>query len=126
MTLDFSKLQGLVPAVVQEHSSKRVLMLAFMNEEAFQHTVKTGFATFFSRSRQKLWSKGESSGHRLAVKGIFVDCDNDTILLRVEMFGPGVCHAGYHSCFFRRLVGGEWMESEIKTFDPASVYREAK
>ncbi len=122
MNLDFAKLQGVVPAVVQDHKSGRVLMLGFMNEEAFQHTVSTGFATFFSRSRQKLWLKGESSGHRLVVKEMFTDCDQDTVLLKVEALGPGVCHAGYESCFFRRLDEGRWVESEAKSYDPDAVY----
>jgi len=126
MNLDFAKLQGVVPAVVQDHRSARVLMLGFMNEEAFRRTVETGFATFFSRSRQKLWLKGESSGHRLVVKEIFTDCDEDTVLLKVESLGPGVCHAGYESCFFRRLADGEWSESEAATYDPAVVYGGAK
>ena len=126
MNLDFAKLQGVVPAVVQDHASGRVLMLGFMNEEAFRHTVATGFATFFSRSRQKLWLKGESSGHKLVVKEMFTDCDADTVLLKVEALGPGVCHAGYESCFFRRLEDGEWIESEAATYDPAAVYGGAK
>jgi phosphoribosyl-AMP cyclohydrolase len=122
MNLNFAKLQGVVPAVVQDHISGRVLMLGFMNEEAFRRTVDSGFATFFSRSRQKLWLKGESSGHRLVVKEIFADCDDDTVLLKVEALGPGVCHAGYESCFSRRLVDGSWHEAEAKTFDSAAVY----
>jgi len=126
MNLDFAKLQGVVPAVVQDHRSGRVLMLGFMNEEAFRQTVETGFATFFSRSRQQLWLKGESSGHTLVVKEIFTDCDEDTVLLKVEALGPGVCHAGYESCFFRQLTGGEWSESEAATYDPAEVYGGAK
>ena len=126
MNLDFAKLQGVVPAIVQDHISGRVLMLGFMNEEAFQRTVESGFATFYSRSRQKLWLKGESSGHRLVVKEIFTDCDDDTVLLKVEALGPGVCHAGYASCFSRRLVDGTWQEAEPKTFDPAAVYGGAK
>ncbi len=126
MKLDFVKLQGVVPAVVQDHRSGRVLMLGFMNEEAFQRTVETGFATFFSRSRQKLWCKGESSGHCLVVKEIFTDCDDDTVLLKVEALGPGVCHAGYESCFSRRLADGQWQEAEPKTFDPVAVYGGAK
>ncbi len=126
MNLDFAKLQGVVPAIIQDHQSGRVLMLGFMNEEAFQRTVTTGFATFFSRSRQKLWLKGESSGHRLAVKEIFLDCDDDTLLLKVEMLGPGVCHAGYESCFFRRFDDGVWRVSEPTTYDPNAVYGGAK
>ncbi len=122
MTLDFSKLDGLIPAVIQDHASGRVLMVGFMNEEAFHKTIETGFATFFSRSRNKLWLKGESSGHRLLVKEIATDCDEDCLLVKVEALGPGVCHAGYKSCFFRRLENGQWQESETKAYDPNSVY----
>jgi len=122
MNLDFSKLDGLLPAVIQDHATGRVLMLGFMNEEAFRKTVETGFATFHSRSRQKLWMKGESSGHRLVVKEISTDCDSDSVLLKVEALGPGVCHNGYQSCFYRRLENGAWVESETRTYDPGSVY----
>lgn len=122
MQLDFKKLDGLIPAVIQDHQSGRVLMVGFMNEEAFQKTVETGFATFFSRSRNKLWLKGESSGHRLVVKEISTDCDLDTVLVKVEAQGPGVCHEGYESCFFRRLENGGWKISEERTYDPAKVY----
>jgi len=122
MNLDFSKLDGLVPAVIQDAASGRVLMLGFMNEEAFRKTVETGFATFFSRSRNKLWLKGESSGHRLVVREISTDCDQDAVLLKVEALGPGVCHEGYESCFFRRLADGAWQISDRRTYDPAAVY----
>jgi phosphoribosyl-AMP cyclohydrolase len=122
MNLDFSKMDGLLPAVIQDHLSGRVLMLGFMNEEAFQKTVETGFATFFSRSRNKLWLKGESSGHRLVVKSISTDCDQDAVLVQVEALGPGVCHNGYQSCFYRMLTDGAWRESEQQTYDPAKVY----
>jgi phosphoribosyl-AMP cyclohydrolase len=122
MELDFSKLDGLVAAVIQDHQSGRVLMVGFMNEEAFSKTVETGYATFFSRSRNKLWLKGETSGHRLVVKEISTDCDRDALLLKVEALGPGVCHEGYESCFFRRLDRGEWKESEPRTYDPHTVY----
>ncbi len=122
MNLDFGKLDGLIPAVIQDHASGRVLMVGFMNEEAFRRTVETGFATFYSRSRQKLWMKGESSGHRLAVKDISTDCDQDALLVRVEALGPGVCHEGYQSCFYRRYNGGEWVESEARSYDPKAVY----
>src|SRR5271155_536964 len=108
MELDFSKLDGLVAAVIQDHQTGRVLMVGFMNEEAFRRTVETGYATFFSRSRNKLWLKGESSGHRLAVKSIATDCDQDALLIEVEALGPGVCHEGYESCFFRKLEAGDW------------------
>ncbi|MBI1896835.1 MAG: phosphoribosyl-AMP cyclohydrolase [Acidobacteria bacterium] len=122
MKLDFSKLDGLVPAVIQDQASGRVLMVGFMNEEAFRRTVQTGYATFFSRSRNKLWMKGESSGHRLAVKEISTDCDRDCLLLKVDALGPGVCHEGYRSCFFRSLQDGEWLECDERAFDPQAVY----
>ncbi len=122
MNLDFGKLGGLVPAVIQDHSSGRVLMLGFMNEEAFRRTVETGFATFYSRSRNKLWMKGETSGHRLVVKEISTDCDRDTLLFRVEPLGAGVCHEGYRSCFFRTLHQGEWVVAEEPSYDPSQTY----
>ena len=122
MQLDFTKLDGLVAAVIQDHATSRVLMVGFMNEEAFRKTVETGFATFYSRSRNKLWLKGETSGHRLVVKEISTDCDRDAVLLKVEALGPGVCHEGYQSCFFRRLEGGQWKVSEPQTYDPTAVY----
>jgi phosphoribosyl-AMP cyclohydrolase len=122
MELDFSKLNGLVTAVVQDHKTGRVLMVGFMNEEAFRKTVETGFVTFFSRSRNKLWLKGETSGHRLVVKEIATDCDRDALLIKAESLGPGVCHEGYQSCFFRRLEDGAWVESEPRAYDPAAVY----
>ena len=122
MELDFQKSDGLVTAVIQDHVSGRVLMVGFMNEEAFRKTVETGFATFYSRSRRKLWLKGETSGHRLVVKEISTDCDRDAVLVRVEALGPGVCHNGYQSCFYRRLEKGRWVESEARTYDPDAVY----
>jgi phosphoribosyl-AMP cyclohydrolase len=122
MNLDFEKSGGLVTAVIQDHSSGRVLMVGFMNEEAFRKTVESGFATFWSRSRQKLWLKGESSGHRLAVQEIAVDCDRDAVLVKVQAQGPGVCHEGYESCFFRRLDSGEWKVADQRTYDPHAVY----
>ncbi len=122
MNLDFSKADGLVTAVIQDHASGRVLMVGYMNEEAFRRTVESGFATFYSRSRQKLWLQGETSGHRLVVKSIATDCDCDAVLVEVEALGPGVCHEGYQSCFFRRLENGEWKISEQQTYDPAAAY----
>ena len=102
--MDFTKLGGLVPAIVQDDRSGEVLMVGFMNEAALDRTRDTGFATFFSRSRQKLWMKGETSGNKLAVKDILVDCDDDTVLLKVERLGDGnVCHTGERTCFFRKL-----------------------
>ena len=102
--MDFTKLDGLVPAIIQDDESGEVLMVGFMNEEALARTRETGYATFFSRSRQKLWMKGETSGNKLAVKTIFVDCDDDTVLLKVKRLGDGnVCHTGERTCFFREL-----------------------
>ena len=122
MDLDFQKSDGLVTAVIQDHATGRVLMVGFMNEEAFRKTVETGFATFYSRSQRKLWLKGETSGHRLAVKDIATDCDRDAVLVRVEALGPGVCHNGYQSCFYRKWEGGRWVASEARTYDPEAVY----
>ena len=122
MTLDFSKESGLAPAVIQDRVTGRVLMVGYMNEEAFRMTVETGVVTFYSRSRKKLWIKGETSGHKLIVKEIATDCDSDAVLVKVEALGPGVCHEGYASCFFRTLEGGEWKISEQRTYDPKSVY----
>ncbi|HLH39750.1 MAG TPA: phosphoribosyl-AMP cyclohydrolase [Bryobacteraceae bacterium] len=122
LKLDFTKLGGLLPAVVQDSASRRVLMVGFMNEEAFRRTLSTGYATFYSRSRNKIWVKGESSGHRLTVKAIETDCDGDCLLLHVDAAGPGVCHEGYESCFFRSFDGGGWQIREPQTYDPAAVY----
>ncbi|HVB88207.1 MAG TPA: phosphoribosyl-AMP cyclohydrolase [Candidatus Dormibacteraeota bacterium] len=122
MELDFSKLGGLIATVIQDRKSGRVLMLGFMNGEAFRQTVETGYATLFSRSRNRLWIKGETSGHRLVVTEICTDCDRDAILLKVDALGPGVCHEGYESCFFRRLDAGKWVESEPRAYDPSTVY----
>jgi phosphoribosyl-AMP cyclohydrolase len=122
MDLDYTKLDGLVAAVIQDHQTGRVLMVGFMNQEAFQRTVDTGYAVFYSRSRNKLWLKGESSGHRLVVKEISTDCDRDAVLVKVEALGPGVCHEGYESCFFRKLEGGAWKITDQQTYDPNVVY----
>ncbi len=103
--MDFTKLDGLIPAIVQDEDNDEVLMVGFMNAEALAETRRTGFATFFSRTRGKLWTKGETSGNRLAVQRILVDCDEDTVLLRVTRLGDGnVCHTGERSCFFKDLT----------------------
>jgi phosphoribosyl-AMP cyclohydrolase len=103
--MDFDKMGGLVPAVVQDETSGEVLMVGFMNREALDVTRRTGFATFFSRTRNTLWTKGETSGNKLAVRRILVDCDDDTVLLRVERLGDGnVCHTGERTCFYRDLA----------------------
>jgi len=113
---------GLIPAVIQEKHSGKVLMLGYMNAEAYQQTLKTGYVTFFSRSRNKLWTKGETSGHRLQVREVRVDCDQDALLIQADLAGPGCCHLGYKSCFFRKLTrGGEEIILE-REFDPKEVY----
>src|SRR5579863_1802163 len=123
MDLDFDKLNGLLPAVIQDAGTGEVLMLGFMNAEAYASTQASGEVTFFSRSRNKLWRKGEQSGHVLRVREILVDCDVDSILIRVDALGPGVCHEGYRSCFFRQL--SPHSEAKLvaeRTFDPDAVY----
>ena len=102
--MDFSKLDGLIPAVIQDATSEEVLMVGFMNQEALDRTRETGFATFFSRPRNKLWMKGETSGNTLAVQQLLVDCDDDTLLVKVTRNGEGnVCHTGERTCFYREL-----------------------
>jgi phosphoribosyl-AMP cyclohydrolase len=120
--LDFEKQDGLIVAVVQDAKSRRVLMVGYMNREAFDKTVASGHVTFFSRSRQKLWTKGESSGHYLLLKAISTDCDGDALLVEAEPLGPGVCHEGYESCFFRTLKEDGWRVREEKMYDPDTVY----
>jgi phosphoribosyl-AMP cyclohydrolase len=122
MNLDFAKSDGLITAVIQDNTSGRVLMVGYMNEEAFRKTVESGNATFYSRSRNKLWMKGESSGHTLVVREITTDCDLDAVLVKVDARGPGVCHEGYESCFFRRLEDGQWKVVDTQTYDPNAVY----
>ena len=104
MVMDFSKLDGLIPAVVQDYATREVLMVGFMNQEAWDITRRTGYVTFFSRTRNALWTKGETSGNRLEVVSLFTDCDDDTVLARVRRLGDGnVCHTGARSCFFKPL-----------------------
>ena len=123
MQLDFAKLDGLVPAIIQDAASGEVLMLGFMNEQAYRETRASGEVTFFSRTRNKLWRKGEQSGHVLRVREVLVDCDGDTVLVRAEPVGPGVCHEGYRTCFFRRLDSdGSTEVVDTRAFDPAVVY----
>ena len=120
--LDFDKQNGLITTVVQDVKSHRVLMVGYMNREAFDKTIATGHVTFFSRSRQKLWIKGESSGHYLLLKSISTDCDGDALLVEAEPLGPGVCHEGYQSCFFRTLDQDAWRVTEEKMYDPDAIY----
>ena len=121
--LDFKKAGGLIPAIVQDDATGDVLMLAYMNEAALAATRLTGVVTFYSRSRQTLWIKGESSGHRLLLRQLLVDCDADAVVARVAPQGPGVCHNGYRSCFYRAMDGaGEVTAIAPQAFDPATVY----
>jgi phosphoribosyl-AMP cyclohydrolase len=116
--------EGLLPAIIQDRHTGKVLMLGYMNADAYRQTLVSGFVTFYSRSRQKLWTKGETSGHRLVVREIRVDCDQDALLIQADLKGPGCCHMGYRSCFFRKLTPkGEEIILE-REFDPASVYGE--
>ena len=124
--LDFDKQNGLITAVVQDSQTHRVLMVGYMNREAFDKTVTTGHVTFFSRSRKKLWTKGESSGHYLVLKSIATDCDGDALLVMAEPIGPGVCHNGYESCFYRTYKDGAWAETETPAYNPAAVYGAVK
>ena len=121
--VNFDKAGGLVPAIAQDADTGEVLMLAWMNREAFDETVRTKRACYYSRSRGKLWRKGEESGHVQEVRGIYLDCDADTVLLKVKQMGGAACHEGYASCFFRRLEGGELHVEAERVFDPARVYK---
>lgn len=122
MKLDFDKMGGLVPAIIQDAETGKVLMLAYMNTIAWEKTLETGKAWFYSRSRDKQWMKGEESGNVQIVKEVFVDCDDDTVLLKVEQVGKAACHKGYTSCFFRK-VNGDVEIIEEKVFDPDKVYK---
>ncbi|MGH9698049.1 MAG: phosphoribosyl-AMP cyclohydrolase [Candidatus Acidiferrales bacterium] len=127
MELDFGKEGGLIPAIVQDHETGEVLMLGFMNREALEMTSRTGTVTFFSRSRQKLWTKGESSGQRLLLRELRVDCDADALLVRVEMAGEAVCHEGYRSCFYRQIdAQGQAAVVAERVLSPEQLYGEGK
>src|SRR5271167_1331195 len=116
--IDFEKAGGLIAAIAQDADTGEVLMIAWMNREAFEETVRTNRAVYFSRSRGKLWRKGEESGHVQEVKEVFVDCDADTILLKVHQIGGAACHEGYKSCFFRKVDGDQLRVIAEKVFDP--------
>jgi phosphoribosyl-AMP cyclohydrolase len=125
--IDFQKSGGLVPAIIQDERTGDVLMLGFMNAQSLAETQRSGEVVFFSRSRNKLWKKGESSGHVLRVREVHVDCDADALLVRVEPAGPGVCHEGYRSCFFRKLdPGGSAEIIAERTFAPEKIYGPGK
>ncbi len=122
--LDFAKGDGLLPAIVQDYRSGKVLMLAYINRASWEKTIETGEAHYWSRSRQELWHKGGTSGHIQKIKEIFVDCDSDTIIFKVEQLGGAACHTGYESCFYRK-VGRDGNVTVVskKIFDPKKVYK---
>jgi phosphoribosyl-AMP cyclohydrolase len=126
ITLDFSKLDGLVPAIAQDWTTGEILMLAFMNEESWKLTLETGIMHYWSRSRGKLWKKGESSGNVQEVKELRVDCDEDCVLARVNQIGDAACHTGYRSCFYRVVDKGTLRTDGVLVFDPAKVYGDKK
>jgi phosphoribosyl-AMP cyclohydrolase len=121
--VDFDKAGGLVPVVAQDAATGEVLMLAWMNREALEETLRTGRACYYSRSRQRLWRKGEESGHFQEVVDVLVDCDQDTVLLKVRQIGGAACHTGHRSCFHRRIRDGSLEVIAERVFDPAAVYR---
>ncbi len=123
MQINFDKAGGLVSAIAQDHETGEVLMIAWMNREAFEETVRTRKAVYFSRSRNKLWRKGEESGNVQEVKEIYIDCDNDAVLLKVHQIGGAACHEGFKSCFFRRLDGEALTVIGERVFDPKEVYK---
>ena len=120
MKLNFDKLNGLIPAVIQDYKTKKVLMVGFMNKEAYEKTLKTGKVWYYSRTRNKLWMKGETSGNVQIVKEILVDCDDDTLLIKAEQKGKAACHTGYESCFYRDVKG---KIKDKQVFDPKEVYK---
>jgi phosphoribosyl-AMP cyclohydrolase len=120
--LDFKKTGGLIPAIVQDAATGEILMLAYMNQQAFEATLSTGKATYYSRSRQTLWVKGETSGNVQLVKEIRIDCDDDTILLKVEQLGRAACHTGHRSCFHKKVENGSILITGEPLFDPKEVY----
>jgi len=122
MDMDFNKGDGLIPVIVQDVFTNEVLMMAYMNRDAWEETLKTQKACFWSRSRKKLWLKGETSGHVQEVREIYLDCDQDTLLLKVEQKGGAACHTGYRSCFHQRYRDGVWTVSGERVFDPKEVY----
>ena len=121
--LDWERGQGLLPAIVQDADNGRVLMLGYMNQAALAQTLASGLVTFWSRSRGKLWTKGESSGNLLELQGITPDCDGDALVLRVEQVGGAACHTGKRNCFFRRIDRGRVEDVGRQVFDPAEVYK---
>lgn len=120
--LDFEKAGGLVTAIAVDDATGEVLMVAFMNPASFRETLQTGEVVYWSRSRGRLWHKGEESGNTQRLKSLYVDCDGDVVLLRVEQRGDAACHTGKRSCFFRKLEGSAWVDVGVQVFDPKEVY----
>ena len=123
LTLDFDKLGGLVPAIAQDHRTGEILMLAFMNEAAWNATLTSGRATYYSRSRKCLWVKGQTSGNIQRVREIRIDCDDDAVILKVEQVGGAACHTGHRSCFHKKIEDGAVRIEGQPVFDPKEVYR---
>ena len=113
---------GLIPVIAQQHDSGKVVMFAWMNRESLALTVQEGYAVYWSRSRNRLWRKGEESGHRQKVRGLFLDCDEDVLLLKIEQEGGIACHTGRESCFYRGLIDGQWQAVELVLKDPQTIY----
>ena len=120
--LDFSKYGGLIPAIAQDFQTGEVLMLANINPESWQETLATGRAVYYSRSRKRLWRKGEESGNVQLIREILVDCDGDSVIVKVEQIGGAACHTGHRSCFYRKVDGGTLVETGETVFDPKKVY----
>lgn len=121
--LDFAKGDGLVTAIAQDHATGEVLMVAFMNRESFERTLETGEAVYWSRSRKKLWHKGEESGNVQRVNELYVDCDADVVLMKIDQVGDAACHTGKRSCFFRKIEAGGVTDVGVQVFDPDEVYK---
>ncbi len=122
--LDFSKSSdGLIPAIAQDYMTGEVLMLAYINEESWAETLKSGYATYWTRSRQKLWKKGESSGNFQEIKEILIDCDEDTVVFKINQIGGAACHTGHRSCFYRKVEGDQIIEVGKKVFNPKDIYK---
>jgi phosphoribosyl-AMP cyclohydrolase len=121
--LDFAKSDGLVTAIAQDHATGEILMVAFMNEESFRLTLEKGEAVYWSRSRKKLWHKGEESGNVQKVKALYIDCDGDAVVMQVEQVGGAACHTGKRNCFFRKRDGDRFIDVGVQVFDPEKVYK---
>lgn len=120
--IDFDKLGGILPVIAQDDTTGEVLMMAYMNQEAFAETLRTGRVCYFSRSRNRLWRKGEESGNVQELRGVYLDCDADTLLVKVRQIGGAACHEGYPSCFFRRIEGEDLNVIAERVFNPDEVY----